>query len=145
MGRKATLGYDSSSLGNTVTVFFPLKKYCYGDFIFFFSPLGLFYKKVPVSARPSGTYYSSLVVINHGRVSISTQRLPRVSNSHSLTLSSAISFLSICPLLSSSLTWTRWNWSFSCWHALLFISCVTRQLEKGVLTADGWYTAWKRS
>lgn len=65
-----------------------------------FSPslLGPFYKKVAASSDPSGAYYSSLVVINHGRVSIPTQRLPRVSSGHSLTVSNAISFLSTCPL-----------------------------------------------
>lgn len=111
--------------------FFFLKETQLWDFIFFFPFLrGLFYKKVPVSWGPSGTYYSSLVVINHGRVSISTQCLPRVSNSHSLTVSSTVAFLSICPLFSVAPTWTLRNWSFSCWHVcfllfFLFFSCIT--------------------
>lgn len=98
--------------------FLAIKKHSYRDFIFFFLfsfyLRGLFYKKVPVSPGPSGTYYGSLVVINHRRVSISTQCLPRVSNSHSLTVSSTVAFLSICPLLSVASTWTLRNWSFSC-------------------------------
>lgn len=127
----------SASHRDTPALFFPLKKHSYGTssfFFFFFSFLrGLFYKKVPVSWGPSGTYYGSLVVINHGRVSISTQCLPQVSNSHSLTVSSTVAFLSICPLFSVAPTWTLWNWSFSCWHvcflfvcfSFLFFSCVT--------------------
>lgn len=114
MWRKATLWYDCSSLGHTETFFSLEETLLWGLHLFFL--LGLFYKKVPVSWGPSGTYYSSLVVINHGRVSISMQHLPRVSNSHSLTVSTAISFLSICPLLSIVPTWTLRNWSFSCWH-----------------------------
>lgn len=78
------------------------------------SLLGPFYKKVAVSSGPGGPYYSILVVINHRGVSIPTQRLPRVSSSHSLTVSSAISFLSTCPLLRITPTWARWNWPFSC-------------------------------
>lgn len=85
-----------------------------------FNLQGLFYKKEPVSPGPSGTYYGSLVVINHRRVSTSTQCLPRVSNSHSLTVSSAVAFLSICPLLPVAPTWTLRNWSFSCWRVFCF-------------------------
>lgn len=95
--------------------------------------LGLFYKKVPVSWGPSGTYYSSLVVINHRRVSISTQRLPRVSNSHSLTVSTTISFLSTCPLLFIAPTWTLQNWCFSCWHTC-FLSPVLHRNCRGRCT-----------
>lgn len=73
-----------------------------------------------MSPGPSGTYYGSLVVINHRRVSTSTQCLPRVSNSHSLTVSSTIAFLSICPLLPVAPTWALRNWSFSCWHVWFF-------------------------
>lgn len=86
-----------------------------GLHLFFSFLRGLFYKKVPVPWGPSGTYYGSLVVINHGRVSIWTQCLPRVSNSHSLTVSSTVAFLSVCPLFSVAPTWTLRNWSFSCW------------------------------
>lgn len=119
-----------------------------GLHLFFFSFLrGLFYKKVPVSWGPSGTYYGSLVVINHGRVSISTQCLPRVSNSHSLTVSSTVAFLSICPLFSVAPTWTLRNWSFSCWHVcflfLFFFPALHR--KKPVLAVQGWDKAWERS
>lgn len=132
--RKATLWHVCSSLRLTETPpphpFFSLKETQLWDFIFFFSFLqGLFYKKVPVSWGPSGTYYGSLVVINHGRVSISTQCLLRVSNSHSLTVSSTVAFLSICPLFSVAPTWTLRNWSVSCWHVcflfFVFFSCIT--------------------
>lgn len=95
------------------TFFFFLSLF-WGLHHFFSSLLGPFYKKVAVSSGPGGTYYSILVVINHRGVSIPTQRLPRVSSGHSLTVSSAISFLSTCPLLRITPTWALWNWPFSC-------------------------------
>lgn len=65
-----------------------------------------------MSPGPNGTHYGSLIVINHRRVSISTQCLPRVSNSHSLTVSSTVAFLRICPLLCVAPTWTLHNLVF---------------------------------
>lgn len=58
---------------------------------------GLFYKKAAVPQGPSGTYYGGGVVINHGRASVPTPRLPQsVSSGRSLAAP-----LSFAP------TWTR--------------------------------------